>query len=110
MKFTLGGAHAFGWDGISGQAYNNKEQFDRMSAALITVDGRHGRVLDRTGDRLYLVLRGQGKFDLDGTAVAVAAQDIVIIPRNTPYDYEGQMEVFLVQAPSFDPSTEERLS
>ena len=106
MKFTLADAHPFGWPGISGQAYSGKEQFARMSAALVTVAGRHGRVLDRVGDRLYFVLSGTGRFDLNGTTIPVSARDVLIIPRDVPYDYEGQMEVFLVQSPSYDPSTE----
>lgn len=105
-KFTLKDAYTFGWPGIKGFAYSSKEDFPRASASLFEVEKRHGRVKNRVSDRVYLVLEGEGVFKIGNKEIPVRQHDVVIVPRDTEYDYRGKMKLFLVHAPAYDPATD----
>lgn len=112
MKFTLKKAFKFGWKGLKGWAYNSKKDFSNASAAYFEVKGRHGKVKAKKTDRIYLVLGGKGKFIVNGKSLTVEKSDIVIIPRNTPYDYQatkGTLKLFLVHSPAYNPKDDVKL-
>jgi len=109
MKFTLDKALEFGWDGLKAWAYNSKEDFSRASAAYFEVTGSHGKTKTSKSDRIYLVLEGQGEFIINDKAISVQKSDVIIVPKNTPYDYKatkGTLKLFLVHSPAFDPDAE----
>ena len=112
MKFSLKKAKKFGWKGIEGLAYNSKEDFAGVSAAYFEVTGSHGKTKTAKSDRIYLVLEGKGKFIIKGRVTSVQKMDVIIVPKNTPYDYRsdgGVMKLFLVHCPAFDQSAETKL-
>ncbi len=112
MKFTLKEARSFGWDGLKGLAYNSKENFENASAAYFEVIKRHGKVKTGCSDRIYFVLEGKGEFVINGEKVLVEKSDVIIVPKNTPYDYKtmgGTMKLFLVHCPAYDAEFEEKL-
>lgn len=109
MKLTLKDAYKFDWDGLKGWAYNSKEDFPDASAAYFEVTGRHGKVKTASSDRVYYVLDGKGVFEIGGKEVEVEKTDVVIVPKNTPYDYwakEGGLKLFLVHTPAYNPEDE----
>ena len=109
MKFRYSDAFKFGWKGLTGYAYNSKEQFRNASAAVFEVDGHHGKIKTTQSDRVYYVLEGKGEFIIDGKVEQVGKTDVVIVPKNTPYDYRGKMRLFLVHVPAYDESFEVKL-
>jgi len=112
MKFTLKKAFKFGWEGLKGWAYNSRGDFPNASAAYFEVTGSHGKVKTTKSDRIYLVLDGQGEFTIDGKIIPVEKTDVVIVPKNTPYDYKatkGTLKLFLVHCPAFDPEADVKL-
>lgn len=112
MKFSRKDAEKFGWDGLTGFAYNSKQDFKNASAAYFEVTGSHGKVKTTLSDRTYLVLDGKGEFIIDGEVVPVNNDDVIIIPKNTPYDYratQGTLKLFLVHTPAYDPDYEIKL-
>lgn len=109
MKFKLEDGKEFGWEGLDARAYNSKEDFENASAAYFEVDGSHGKVKTTRSDRVYYVIDGSGKFIIDGEEVEVEKTDVVIVPKDTPYDYEGKMKLFLVHCPAYDPEAEVEL-
>ncbi|MEK6964304.1 MAG: cupin domain-containing protein [Nanoarchaeota archaeon] len=112
MKFSLKTARSFGWEGLKGWAYNSKEDFENASAAYFEVTKGHGKVKTRKSDRVYYVVDGHGEFIIDGKIVQVEKTDVVIVPKNTPYDYKalsGAMKLFLVHCPAYDAEFEEKL-
>jgi mannose-6-phosphate isomerase-like protein (cupin superfamily) len=112
MKFTKENARRFGWEGIRGWAYNSKDDFANASAAYFEVTGNHGKVKTTTSDRIYLVLEGRGEFIVGGKTIPVEKTDLVIIPRNTPYDYRAAgdtLKLFIVHSPAFDPEGDVKL-
>jgi mannose-6-phosphate isomerase-like protein (cupin superfamily) len=113
MKFTLEKANKFGWEGLKGFAYNSSDDFSRLSGAYFEVTSSHGKVKTSYSDRIYYVIEGNGEFIVDDSVIEVAKTDVIIIPKNTPYDYKaigGVMKLFLVHSPAYNPDAEEKLS
>ena len=109
MKFTLKNSKEFGWEGLKGFVYNTKEDFPRASAAFIEVAKRHGKGKSLESDKIYFVVSGKGRFEINGTEFLVEKNDVVIVPKNAVFDYEGRMKLFLVLAPAFNQKTEVKL-
>lgn len=109
MKFTLKNSLRFGWKGMKGYAYNSKKDFPNASAAFFEVTGSHGKTKTTLSDRIHFVVSGSGKFIINGEEISVKKSDVVIIPKNTPYDYKGRMKLFLVHVPAFDQKYEVKL-
>jgi mannose-6-phosphate isomerase-like protein (cupin superfamily) len=112
LKFKLKNAYKFGWKGLKGLSYSSKEDFERASAALFEVTEKHGKVKSLVSDRVYLVLEGREEFIINGKKVPVEKNDVIIVPKNTPYDYKavkGKLKLFLVHTPAFDNKKEVKL-
>lgn len=112
MKYILKKAYKFGWEGLDGWAYNSKDDFPNASAAYFEVTVKHGTVKTTKSDRIYLILDGKGEFIINGEVIPVKKTDVVIVPKNTPYDYqarEGILKLFLVHTPAFDPEADVKL-
>lgn len=113
MKFTLKDATEFGWEGLKGRAYNSYDDFENASAARFEVTGSHGKTKTTHSDRVYLILEGKGEFIVNNEKILVKKDDVVIIPKNTEYDYmttDGVLKLFLVHAPAFRPEAEIKTS
>jgi mannose-6-phosphate isomerase-like protein (cupin superfamily) len=105
LHFRRVQAPQFQEDGISGSIYSDEHDFERASAARITVASQHGRTTAARTDRVYLVVAGSGWFAVGDERFAVDLSDVVIVPRGTEYDFGGTgLEVFVVHCPAFDPS------
>ncbi len=109
MRFRLKDAQKFEWEGLKGYAYNSKKEFRNASAAYFDVKTQHGRVKNRISDRVYYVLEGKGRFIINNKSFPVSKTDVVIVPKNTPYNYVGKMKLFLVHVPAFDAKYEVEL-
>lgn len=112
MKFTLKNARQFGWDGLKGYAYNDSRDFPNASGAYFEVTRSHGKVKTTKSDRVYYVLEGKGEFIVAGETISVEPTDVVIVPKDTEYDYRatsGTMKLFLVHTPAYDPDAEVKL-
>ncbi|MBU0635809.1 cupin domain-containing protein [Candidatus Micrarchaeota archaeon] len=106
MQFKLKDALPFGWDGLKGWAYNSKNDFANASAAYVEIDGAHGSVKSTKSDLVYFVLEGSGEFILDGKNIKVEKMDTIIVPKNTPFNYQGKMKLFLVHCPAYEETAE----
>lgn len=112
MKFQLKNAHQFKWKGLRGWAYNSKEDFPNASGAYFEVAKSHGKVKTTYSDRVYYVIDGQGEFVINNKKFSVTKSDVIIVPKNTPYDYKtkgGVMKLFLVHIPAYDPDHEVKI-
>lgn len=112
MKFTLQKAFKFGWKGLIGWAYNSKGDFPNASTAYFEVTTSHGKVKTTLSDRVYLILKGEGTFTIGNETTEVKQGDVIIIPKNTPYDYKtkkGTLKLFLVHIPAYDQKHEIKL-
>ena len=112
MRFTLKNAEKFSWEGLKGWAYNSKEDFKDASGAYFEVTGSHGKVKTTRSNRVYYVIDGEGKFIIKGEAIPVKKTDVIIVPKNTPYNYQakkGALKLFLVHTPAYDEDCEVKL-
>jgi mannose-6-phosphate isomerase-like protein (cupin superfamily) len=95
--------HQWGWDGVSGVSLTTADDFPRLSASIVNVTGRHGRVQSSINDRLYFVLEGSGSFSVGSEEFAVVSGDVILVPRSTPYDFwSDQMRILIIDVPAFD--------
>lgn len=106
MKFSLDQAYPVEWEGVKGKSYSSVDDFAGASVIVMEVDGSHGKVKTTISDRVYYVFSGSGEFVIDDEAFQVKETDVVIVPKNTPYDYSGKMKVVCVHIPAFDPEGE----
>ena len=113
MKFKKNQARKTGWDGLDFWVYSTKDDFKNASSAYFEVTKAHGKVKTTVSDRIYYVIDGKGVFEIDGVKDAVEPSDVVVVPKNTPYDYwatDGTvLKLFLVHTPAFDPEGEVEL-
>lgn len=113
MRFTKPKDPSFEWNtGIKGWIYNSSKDFPNASGVYFEVTGRHGTVKTTSSDRVYFVIEGEGEFIIDGKSVPVSTHDMVIVPKNTPYDYAATGEIlklFLVHTPAYNREGEIKL-
>lgn len=105
-KFTREKAFQFCWKGIKGWSYTSSKDLSNGSVAVIEVNGNHGKVMSKISNRIYYIIEGNGIFIVDGKKLDVKKDDVVIVEKNTPYDYEGKMKLFLVHIPAWDEAQE----
>ena len=59
-----------------------------------------------------MILSGKVEFDIDGKSIKAAKDDVIIVPKDTPYDYwnmDGSIsELFLVHTPAYQHNQEVR--
>ena len=109
LKFELKNAKRFSFNGINGWEYNSKEDFKNANAVLVEVDGKHGKIKSILCDRVYFVIKGKGEFVINEEVVPVKKTDVVIVPKNTPYDFRGKMRMLLVDLPAFEKEADVKL-
>lgn len=74
-----------------------------FSAALIEINGDHGKVKCIGEDRIYFILDGEGKFIISDVESEVNPNDLIFVPKNTPYNIIGKLKFFLICSPEFNP-------
>jgi mannose-6-phosphate isomerase-like protein (cupin superfamily) len=84
-------------------AYNTKEDFERASVGIVESRGRHGRIRQPISNPVYLVLEG------DDEIVSVGKDDVVIVPKDTFYDYRDQRRLFLIHTPAYEQDSDVHL-
>jgi mannose-6-phosphate isomerase-like protein (cupin superfamily) len=74
----------------------------------VSIDGHHDRVVNHESDRVYYIVEGTGRFQVgNGASIEpVAAGDFVFIPRDTPYEFEGNMRYLVMNGPAFRPGSD----
>lgn len=81
-----------------------------ISMTWVDIDGRHRRLVTKTSDRVYYVLSGSGTFRVDDRVHEhVEAGHVVTIPRDTPYELEGDMTYLVINSPAYAPGDDEYL-
>ena len=87
----------------------NRDRHSRdLSVTWVNIDGRHRRLASTAGDRVYYVIEGEGRFQVgDGAPwVTAATGDLVLIPRDVPYELEGRLTYLVINGPAFGPGSD----
>ncbi|MGX1098617.1 cupin domain-containing protein [Amorphus sp. MBR-141] len=75
---------------------------EALSLTWVSLDGRHRRLVCHESDRVYYILDGAARFRVGGEPEAtVTGGDVVVIPRATPYDFDGRMTYLVINGPAF---------
>lgn len=82
--------------------YLSKKNNDKLSLALIELDGKNNKVKNEISDAFYFVIEGKGEFFIDEKLYDVKPGDLVCIPKNTPYYDKGKLKMISVCLPPFD--------
>ena len=73
-----------------------------ISVTWIRLTGRHRRLRTDGSTRVYHVLDGSATFQIgDAPAQTVEAGDTLVVPRGTPYEFDGEMTYLVMNGPAF---------
>lgn len=100
-KFTLPEKQTFAAEDLLGFAYSNAQDNADMESLHLIIDGHSGKATTGESSRVYLVLIGDGEFVIEGEVTSVQKGDVIMLPKNTDYEYQGSMELFEVNTPSY---------
>ena len=87
----------------------NRDRHSRdLSVTWVRINGRHKRLESTTGDRVYYVIEGEGRFQVgdDAPWVTAATGDMVLIPKDVPYELEGDLTYLVINGPAFGPESD----
>ena len=82
---------------------NRESHSGNLSLTWVSIEGHHDRIVNHESDRVYYVIEGTGRFQIgDDAAVESAGPgDCVLIPKGTPYEFEGDMRYLVINGPAF---------
>lgn len=91
-------AEKFQQPGVKGRKYDSSDLLPDNSFVYGELDGEHGERVTTSIPRLYYILEGKGKFQIDDKVYDVSEGDLAIIPPNTKYNYfsEGGIMKFVL--------------
>ena len=109
MKFSKAKEPSFEQDtGLKGWVMSSAEDFPQASGVYFEVTGNHGESRTTKSDRIYFIISGNGEFIVDGEVISVKMHDMIIIPKDTPYDFKAThgktLKLFLLNTPAYDRS------
>jgi mannose-6-phosphate isomerase-like protein (cupin superfamily) len=82
---------------------NIDEHTDQISVTWARLWGHHDRVVNQISDRVYYIIEGSARFQVgDNTPIeSVTAGDFVFIPKDVPYEFEGEMRYIVMNGPAY---------
>ncbi len=103
MKFTKDKAFVFNKVGIKGWDYGLKKEYPKVNIALVKTSKGHQTVIKSTKHPwIYFVIKGKGEFWINGKLESCKAEDLIYVPRNTPFFYKGRLEMILITVPQWE--------
>lgn len=106
MLFKLNEAKKVERPGFTAFVYSEKDAFPALNAVFVECKSGHERVFVAGSYRVYFVLSGAGVFEVGEERHEVSSRDVIAIPPNTKYSYEGKMGLFEVNFPATGPEDE----
>lgn len=103
MKFTKDRAFKFKKVGIRGAVYLNREQSPEAGVALIETNTGHETEIKSTKNAwIYYVIAGKGKFVIGGEEVLCKEEELIYVPKNTRFYYQGKLKMLLITVPAWE--------
>ena len=98
-RISLDKTEHFEREGFDGHHYVKPEDGLGYSAIFVDVHGEHPLKKMVGATRSYLVIDGEGTFTLNGKPLKVREGDLVVIPSDGEYSYQGEMSLFEFNVP-----------
>ena len=93
---------------------DRRRHIDALSVTWVQLWGEHSRMRTAASERCYVIVAGRGAFQVgDEPSASVGPGDIVLVPRDVGYQFEGHFTYLVLNAPAFadgDDVIEPRLS
>lgn len=70
------------------------------------LNGSHPLMKNVVSNRTYYFISGEATFTINNEVVKVKASDVLVIPKNTLYKFEGKFDAILISCPAFDPKND----
>lgn len=80
----------------------NQEDIDNLSVAIVEINGKNKKIINKRGDAIYYVLKGSGFFDINGQKNSVEQGDLIFIPKGTEYFDSGKLTMLCINNPRYD--------
>ncbi len=85
----------------------NQNHTDSVSLTWVTLFGRHEKVVNEISDRVYYIIDGEADFEIgDSEKGSVTGGDVVLIPKDVPYVFEGHMTYVVMNSPGYVPDSD----
>ena len=103
MKFTKDKAFHFKKAGIDGWVYVGKDDFPPAGVVLVETEKGHNTVIKSTRSAwIYFIIEGKGKFVINGRDFVCEEEDVILIPRDSPFYYQGNLKMLLITIPAWE--------
>lgn len=102
MFFELRNAKKVELKGFTAFLYNTKSEIPEYNSVYVEVNGEHNKEFVKKSHRLYFVIEGKGVFKVGKETKDVKKNDVIVIPPQIPYMYNGKMKLFEVNFPATD--------
>ena len=81
----------------------SKDDNESASIVVSTMDGKHPKMKNVSSIGMYCIKKGTATFFVNNTSFEVEENDVITIPANTEYSFEGSFEAFMICIPPFRP-------
>ncbi len=96
--------------GVKGKTFDVKHLSNDIEVTLIeTEKGHETKIREKECAFLYFILDGNGGFEIEDEKEECSKGDLVVIPKNTAFQYAGTMKMLLIASPWWYPEQEETL-
>ena len=82
--------------------YLSKEDGVGYSIVRTHLDGKHPFMKNINSNRTYYLISGKATFVIEEKEIVVQTGEMLVIPRNTKYAFQGKFDALLVDCPAFD--------
>ncbi len=82
--------------------YLSKEDGMGYSIVRTHLDGSHPFMKNICSNRTYYLIHGTATFYLGEEKVHLTEGEMLVIPKNTKYAFQGKFDAILVDGPAFD--------
>ena len=111
MLIGRAGTAAFDWNGLTIRDFGALLDGAASVAVIEAPAGAaHPHAYSTACDKLYFVLEGTLRMNVDGVAYSPAAGDLIVVPKGTVFNYFDYLgapsRLLLVHMPAFDPEAE----
>ena len=79
---------------------------DKLGYSIVRthLSGKHPLMKNTSSHRTYYFISGTAQFSVDNELFALTSGDMMTIPKNTKYSFEGNFDAILVSVPTFNPA------
>ena len=70
-------------------------------ALVETKEGNNTVIKSTKSNWIYFVISGRGRFVIKGKKYACSKEDVILVPKDTPFYYQGNLKMLLITVPAW---------